>query len=106
RLVELELDPQLAEQLAQVRARFEPAGPPAETLGAMGVGGAALELAQVRDHAAGVDRALARRAHPAGARWSACARQWAPPPPIVNAERSGSSTSSPCARIASLSRSE
>ena len=91
----------LGQQLAEERARLAPGLRPADALRAALVAGAARELAQVGDHAGGVDRAAGGQA--GGSRRSAWARQWAPPPPSVNISRSGASTSRPCARICSFS---
>ena len=76
------------------QTRRAPSGPP------VSVG----QVAKVGEHAGGVDRrpGVLPTGQPTRSRRSACARQWAPPPPSVNMLRSGSKTSMPRARSCSL----
>src|SRR3954453_15154419 len=90
-LVDLRLEPDLAEQLAQKTPCPPPAPPPTEPLCPVVVSGAALELPQVGDDPSGVDR----RAQAIVSIRSAWAVQGGAPPPRVNVERSLALPSSP-----------
>ena len=76
---------QLREPLAQERPRGAPLVGPADPPRAAGAAGPLVELAQVRDHPPRIGGH-----QPTRSRRIACIRQWAPPPPSVNAESSGS----------------
>src|SRR5262245_33874322 len=100
RLVDLRVEADLVEQLAQELPRRSPAFAPTEPLCSGVVARPPGELAQVGDDPLGVHRRTV--AQPTRSRLRACPRQCAPPPPRVNMSSSSSMTSMPRARRAAF----
>src|SRR5204863_361000 len=89
RRIALALDPELAEELGEERARLPPGLGPGDPPGAAGAAGSPIELAQVGDDAGGVDRrarahsARRSRRSPAASCSAAASCVRAPPAPIT-----------------------